>query len=355
MCVTDYLKFETVTNINIERKDDIVMPALHICYEFKRDIFIYRITFEKKQIYYADLAFEIKYGKSKCALINTGRNLTGHKVPLLTAGNKGQEYGIKISFYMPVTDTIFLNIGKNDILPSTKDLHSLTISAGTSNFVSVSKIKDKNLGEPFSNCKKDLSSLKGFKSKPFEATFNRSGFTYSYENCYETCVCMALAPENECTCTGIYETNYDRECMSVGSFNQGAIAFNKTNCYHLCPIECDHEYYTNILTSLPTERSSFSKNKVIFSDYFKQLSNITPEFNISRVSSLFVYFDDFRIMQLKELEKISTVDLISSIGGCLGLFLGLSLLSIMEVIDIFIELINFMHQSVRTNIIKSIE
>ena len=66
MCVSDYLKYKTVTNINIVRKDEMIFPAVHICYRRDARISITRITFEKNRIDYKDLAYEINYGYLKC-------------------------------------------------------------------------------------------------------------------------------------------------------------------------------------------------------------------------------------------------------------------------------------------------
>lgn len=38
--------------------------------------------------------------------------------------------------------------------------------------------------------------------------------------------------------------------------------------------------------------------------------------------------------KLTEVEKMTLTDLISTVGGCLGLFLGLSLFSLIEIIEV---------------------
>ena len=160
---------------------------------------------------------------------------------------------------------------------------------------------------------------------------------------------MTLSIKYNCTCSGIYDTKFDRECYMLTGFNQRSIGFDKQKCDSLCPSECDYEYYTNTLTQIPSIEDNFSRSETQFYKYFNKFSNVT--FDIDRISSLFVYFDDLRVMKLTELEKISTVDLISSIGGCLGLFLGMSIFSLMELIDIFIEFTHFIYHILSKKII----
>lgn len=42
---------------------------------------------------------------------------------------------------------------------------------------------------------------------------------------------------------------------------------------------------------------------------------------------------------IEELEKMSFVDLVSAVGGTLGLFIGMSFLSFFEILDVIIEIV----------------
>jgi len=54
------------------------------------------------------------------------------------------------------------------------------------------------------------------------------------------------------------------------------------------------------------------------------------------VLSVCVYYDDLEYIIIKKSPKIELLDLISSIGGIMGIFLGTSFLSFIEIIDIFV-------------------
>jgi len=55
------------------------------------------------------------------------------------------------------------------------------------------------------------------------------------------------------------------------------------------------------------------------------------------LTTLFVYYQDLKNTEIDQIPKTTTVDLFSSIGGSLGLFLGASILSFIEQLDIFDE------------------
>ena len=84
-------------------------------------------------------------------------------------------------------------------------------------------------------------------------------------------------------------------------------------CESLCPIECHSIEY-----------SIQGLSRVINSSY--------AEVNI--------YYTDFRHTLITEIPKTTTDTLWASIGGLLGLFLGTSILSFVEILDLFFSILN---------------
>lgn len=68
--------------------------------------------------------------------------------------------------------------------------------------------------------------------------------------------------------------------------------------------------------------------------FFEDLRNQTDD-NVTR-SSMSIYFADDEFIVLKRFATFGTVSLLSSIAGMLGLFLGVSVLSIVEVFYFFV-------------------
>lgn len=57
--------------------------------------------------------------------------------------------------------------------------------------------------------------------------------------------------------------------------------------------------------------------------------------NLVRIS---IFYTDLGYEQNEEMVKTDVIDLVSSIGGTLGLFLGMSFLSFVEIFDIFLQI-----------------
>ena len=67
---------------------------------------------------------------------------------------------------------------------------------------------------------------------------------------------------------------------------------------------------------------------------FNTYENVTRTFFALRV-----YYDDLKYTLIKQQPKIELFDLISNIGGTLGLFLGFSFISLLELFEVVAELV----------------
>jgi hypothetical protein len=117
----------------------------------------------------------------------------------------------------------------------------------------------------------------------------------------------------------------------------------KSVCGTKCPLECDSVKY-NMYTSA-TEYPSMAytellmQNPVIQAKYASKPSDLTYGSLKRNLVQISVYYGDLGYQQFDEMEKMNLTDLISNIGGTLGLFLGMSFLSFMEIIDVLLQII----------------
>jgi len=58
-----------------------------------------------------------------------------------------------------------------------------------------------------------------------------------------------------------------------------------------------------------------------------------------RVLSFYVFYEDLKFTQITQIAKTTSTDLVSKVGGTLGLFLGLSLLSFIEIFELLLEIL----------------
>jgi hypothetical protein len=106
-----------------------------------------------------------------------------------------------------------------------------------------------------------------------------------------------------------------------------------SECLNECPLECDSIEYDFTLT-----HSNFPNKN--FYDLFSMLNlDLTYEKFTENSLSLNVYYSALSYIKLTETPTTSIIDLFSGIGGLLGLFAGISILSFIEIVELTIELI----------------
>ncbi len=144
---------------------------------------------------------------------------------------------------------------------------------------------------------------------------------YRQRNCLELCFDLIYLQENPCNCTNTSLGNLWRDCFI---FKENSKKLNCTfqkrtqfylntlieKCSEYCPLECDSVSYS--VSSI----STFQQDKDI----------------------VYIYYGSLEYTSISQLPKIQPFDLVSNVGGILGLFIGMSFVSLFEIIEIFIEL-----------------
>ena len=117
--------------------------------------------------------------------------------------------------------------------------------------------------------------------------------------------------------------------------------FKESNYYETCsmvycPLECDS--FTHDI-SLNSQVIMGYGNITKSSSYFSYNKFVTYE-NVSKTYyALRVYYDDLKYTLIEQKPKIELFGLISNVGGTLGLFLGFSFISLLEIFEVLAELV----------------
>ncbi len=105
-------------------------------------------------------------------------------------------------------------------------------------------------------------------------------------------------------------------------------------CKEYCPLECDSIEYslTTYTLDYPTV-GNISERDITkhFSSKFETYEEVQRSFY-----SLIIYYKDLKYTFIKEEPNMVLADLVSNIGGLLGVFVGYSLISFMEIIELLI-------------------
>lgn len=113
-------------------------------------------------------------------------------------------------------------------------------------------------------------------------------------------------------------------------------------CHPHCPLECNSISYgiTTSFAKFPNliYFQSLVNNSLIKSKYPAGY-NITYDDLLKSTVSFNVYYDDLKYSVITEVPKTAPTDLISNIGGLLGLFIGVSFLSFGELAEMILEVV----------------
>ena len=79
---------------------------------------------------------------------------------------------------------------------------------------------------------------------------------------------------------------------------------------------------------------------VVFDGSYKVITNVLVNKSysfINRAAHITLYFKELKYTEVSEMPKMTTANVISNIGGTFGLFLGLSLMSFFEILQLFLK------------------
>jgi hypothetical protein len=200
------------------------------------------------------------------------------------------------------------------------------------------------MNAPFSNCLKDTTSPDSHPSAIYKKILS-SNHSYKQDTCLE--VVLQNYIYDECKCVNGYLINLYKYpvCSEIASQKcnfRRRIKFTSESImkqnFHLCPYECDSEIYSfeSLHSNFPSDSylQLIKRHPVVVSKF----ANQTDELVKSSVLRVLIYFNDLRYTQITESPSMTFLTLVSNIGGILGLFLGFSLLSLVEIIELMIEL-----------------
>jgi hypothetical protein len=305
--ILDYLKFETFTSYHEINENQSEFPTISLCSaDYKDyDLKLYEIRFNKSYDFSGDMKKELEenfemyidtnYGK--CYRFNSGKNMLNQSIPIKYAKLAGKEARFRIKFQIISNnktsdyETFLIYIHNSTMIPLSIYRLGYYISVGTSSHFIIKRTFNQKLEQPFNDCYKNVSSF-GLNQTiiDFIRFNNRS---YTQKECLHLCL-------------------IDDENRNIDNFY---INVDRNRCLQdYCPLECDSFSY-DILTN------SYDQNP-------KNSSNYT----------IGVYYEDLKYTLISQQPKIELFGLISNIGGTLGLFIGFSFITLLEIFELLAEL-----------------
>ena len=318
--------------------------------------------------------YDTIYGN--CYSFNSGFNSTGSEVDLSKSNIPGASFGLTLVVYVgyqeklnlinfgQMSPALYTNIyGLNLIIENNTYLTDnkwnwITLDGGTINYMSIQRKFSFKIARPYSECDIDNDSPRHFDSVYYNRILN-SPYQYSQEFCFIECFQDNVL--QKCNCTYPYYfsllsvscKNTDQVICAANYFYQisEALVPVSLSCSEQCPLECNSTEYSYSLTS---QRSSGYG----YTQYIIENPHLSSDFNTTPINSdtasnkfvqLNVYYDSLTYSVSTDTPSMDIVAFLANIGGTLGLFLGLSLLSVCELIYVLVEIVLASKSKIKRN------
>ena len=288
-----------------------------------------------------------------CYVFNAHSN-NSRKLTISGPGN-----GLKLTLYSSFHDnlTVFnsytggngfiLRIENNSYLTD-HNADGIYISPGIIANIAVERTFRLNLPEPYSNCDLDNASPRDYQSDLYEKILN-SQYEYSQQFCLNQCIQKQII--SICNCSypfmlSLFEADQcNNQAQIICSSNVYTRTTNATNtfiqdnCMPLCPLECNSTEYHSSLTFLQMIGDYHA-------DILKQKPNLLRDFVAKTLNArtaqestvvLNIFYDSLSYTKSFEIAQMDLVALMSNIGGTMSLFMGVSLFSMFEMAEAFLE------------------
>ena len=168
---------------------------------------------------------------------------------------------------------------------------------------------------------------------------------YRQKNCLDLCLQRLIIEECDC-----YYPRYERlgearpclnstnlECIKREYINFAKVPEIRKKCNEDCPLECDWiSYEIQLSNSEYPTREVFKTYKL--TDGINK-TNLTYYDYKDNFVYLNVFYPYMRYTEIYELPKVTLADLFANIGGSMGIFLGFSVFSIIELLELLLQII----------------
>jgi hypothetical protein len=343
--IKDYLHYDTITSIYHVVEEESEFPTVSFCSPYNLEIKLNSFWFNSNNLineWQNHLEAYNDTSQGKCFRFNSGLNMLNQKMPYKYLKVSGRDAGLMIYFYSNTSldyGELIVSIQNHTQMPRTIYNKGIWISPGSINSFLVNRIYDQKLEHPYNDCYKNISlAYSQFNKTIIEFILNRNRI-YTQKECFAMCRNLNFNETNTCRC---YLNELDEELYKkcyVGNSNlisQNCVVkfqadFNHKTCMQYCPSECDSFSYDITLTT----QSIIAYGNISLNSTFAEFLNYA---NLTRTFyGIRVFYEDLRYTWINQQAKIELFGLVSNVGGILGLFLGFSFVSLMEIFEIIFE------------------
>ena len=330
----DYMNYEVITKIHSISQNPMLFPAFVICNLYNPnntiDKMLFSCAFDKNEvcgpsdfevIYVYD---QVNFEMLKCFRFNSGWNVLNQSVPLREASTSGYLHGLHMKLYLPnQNEFITYALIHNHVRPIYNELFHI-IDGGHTTDIILDKTVETKLHRETNLCKSN------HEWEPADRSYRRI-------NCYENCLFARAILR--CNCSYSRKCETEKDCIK----NVFESSNNMEECGSVCPKECTTTTFKMNVQSIRYNPAEEKLNKDR-----ERIARINDIGNVSsnelklKILSIFIFYEELKYTEIEQILKMPIGDYISLLGGTIGLFLGMSLLSCLEFAEYLLEIIYIM-------------
>ncbi|CAF0905049.1 unnamed protein product [Brachionus calyciflorus] len=410
-CILAFFNYKTITNTRQVYEAPSFFPAVDVCnlypypdLDMTKDPEIYihdRIRSADKQLYYVLIDIESSYNDSalydsgfkiedliksckfngkacdysdfyryhnwyhgNCYRFNGGLNSNETTIPLKNSSKAGWRNGLQLELYAGIDLSLTYRTGFRIVIHNQSEEifpeeDGINVPAKTETNIGIYRTFIKRLSSPYNELNEKSPNneiiqiiLKEFNRTKYSQKFCQKICLQKY--IYEKCKCMDLSlppltKQINKNLTGCLETDFDcRDEAEIEFFNSNLV----DKCNSFCPLECTETIFSTEIssTSFPTEW--YLENFIRKIEAQENNSNASDESSMLLVN---IFYNDLIYTIIEESPEVTPEFLLGQIGGYLGLFIGISVLSCMENVELVILFILHYYEKRKTNKQKAIK
>jgi hypothetical protein len=307
-----------------------------------------------------DFLYTYKLDYGNCFVLNSGLNKSGIHVDLINSTYPGKLNGLQVTIFLGVVKELKAFYSNYGLLVKLDNATSrdfkisnnyIELAPGFETNIVVEREFTEQLPKPYSNC--DLNNDNPnpvFKDPKLYDILSSLDIGYKQSVCLE--LCYQTVMKDNCNCTDpVYNSFYDlnfcksnKEWDCLNRVYTDFITDNGTSafCEPFCPLECNQTRFYISLSSSRLNMDFYSKTideNALYYGIKNENETLSLEEKMNSIIKFNIYYESLSYTITTESPAMDIVGLLSNIGGTLGLFLGVSVLTAVEVIEIILQAI----------------
>ncbi|XP_068128932.1 amiloride-sensitive sodium channel subunit beta-like [Hyperolius riggenbachi] len=272
---------------------------------------------------------------------------TIQQADILNATKAGFSYGLTMELFIEQNEYISslssaaglrVVLHGQGKMPFPED-EGVNVPPGQESDIGVVKVHVKRLTEPYSSkCSSGLN-IRNYYVDVY-------GTDYSREACKKSCAQTKMIrncgcrmwefpapPGSNVPLCNISEPSVNN-CVEMYEYK---LSHDQLKCH--CPLQCEEEIFELTLSSSQWPSSTYLDN---FSKYLHSRQDYQDVQTIrDNVVKVVVYYQQLNYELIEEVPSMQLVDLFSSIGGLVGLWIGVSVCTVAEFLELILNLVTF--------------